>query len=75
MNVGTGGAPSLPGGSITSSDAEPLSELRAQDTVSQLERGEGLGNEKVGLRKTLKLHSLQPPTVQFYIHTGSFQPI
>lgn len=38
----------LSGSSITSSDAETLSELRAQDTVTQLERGEGLVNEKLG---------------------------
>lgn len=43
------GAPAL--GSITCNDAEPLSELRVQDAVSQPVRGEGPGNEKVRRRR------------------------
>lgn len=58
----------MSGGSITSSDADPLSELRVQDTVTQLERGEGLGDErKLDSEQIQTALFIIGPTVWFYI--------
>lgn len=56
MNVGRGAA-------AASSHAEPLSELRVRDAVTQLERGEGQVNEHVEGEKIIQTAVLRSPRV------------
>lgn len=56
MNVGSGAA-------AASSLAEPSSELRVRDAVTQLERGEGQVNEHVEGEKIIQTAVLRSPRV------------